>query len=140
VLFTAVHGARHAFERWIWLVDLHRLLTAAPLDWDALVQEARMLRARGPLYAALASCRELLRTPVPKEALAALAPGLVRRRLLHRSLAVAQRDGSGRRPARVAKLLLGETWWDVARTAAWAVRPGPTWYQARGQTPPGGGR
>lgn len=135
LVFTAVHGARHAFERWIWLHDLHRLVTMAPLDWDEVLDAARDLRVRGPLYAAFTCARSVLRTPVPKEAMAALAPGLVRRRLLERSLAVAQRDGSGRRPARVAKLLLGESWWDVARTAAWAVRPGPAWYEARGASP-----
>jgi hypothetical protein len=136
VLFTAVHAARHAFERWIWLLDLHRLVTVVGLDWDAVVRAARGYRVSGPLYAALASTRRVLRTPVPKEVLAALAPGLVRRRLLERSLDVAQRDGSGRRPARVAKLLLGESWWDVARTAAWAVRPGAAWYASRGEAPP----
>ena len=36
------------------------------------------------------------------------------------------------RPAWTAKLLLGETWWDVARTAAWAAAPGEGWYASRG--------
>ncbi len=133
LLFTALHGARHAFDRWIWLLDLHLQVVAAPLDWDALVAGARTLRARGAVYAGLVATRELLRTPVPKEVLADLAPGVVRRELLHRTLSASMRDGAGRRPGRMAKLLLGESWWDVARTAAWATLPGTAWYAARGE-------
>ncbi len=132
LLFGAVHGARHAFERWIWLVDLHRMLVGEPLEWSELLREAEQRRLRAPLYAGLAAARDLLRTPVPKEVLARLAPGPVRRRLLHRSLAVSFARPHARRPARLAKLLLGESWWDVARTAAWAARPGDAWYVARG--------
>jgi hypothetical protein len=104
------------------------------MDWDELLATARRLRVSRPLYAALAGARELLRTSVPKELLGALAPGPVRRRLLRRSLA-ASHSGASRIPdaraARVAKLLLGESWWDVARTAAWAAAPGRTWYERR---------
>ena len=61
----------------------------------------------------------------------ALAPGFVRRRLLRRSLAASMLEGSPR-AARTAKILLGETWWEVARTAAWAAAPGAAWYEGRG--------
>lgn len=136
LLFVAVHAARHAFGRWIWLLDLHRLVGAAPVDWDALLAEARALRVRRPLYAGLRASRELLRTPIPKEVLAELAPGPVRRQLLQRSLAASGDAADTATSGRVAKLLLGETWWDVARTAAWASAPGPAWYAERGERVP----
>lgn len=129
LLFTAVHAARHAFSRWIWLVDLHRLVESGPQPWDLLLRQAAACRCRRLLYAGLAAARELLRTPVPKEVLAELAPGPVRRQLLHRSLAAAGARESDLRPGRVAKLLLGESWWDVARTAA----PVRGWYAKRGE-------
>ena len=135
LLFAALHGARHAYDRWIWLHDLHRLLTSGPFDWASLVRAASAWRVRGPLYAGLVATRELFRTPVPKEVIAVLAPGPVRRGLLHRSLSASMRDEASRRPGRVAKLLLGESWWDVARTAAWATLPGAAWYAARGEEP-----
>jgi hypothetical protein len=136
LLFVAVHAARHAFGRWLWLLDLHRLVEEPAPDWDAVLAGARGLRARRPLYAGLAASRELLRSPVPKEVLTALAPGPVRRSLLHRSLAASEARPASRSRGRVAKLLLGESWWDVARTAAWAAAPGPAWYAERRTHPP----
>jgi hypothetical protein len=139
LLFVAVHAARHAFRRWLWLLDLHRIVEGRPgeseLDWSAVLRAATVHRLRRPLYAGLAASRELLRTPVPKEVLAELAPGPVRRRLLHRSLSPSSPDHDPKRRDRVAKLLLGESWWDVARTAAWATHPGRSWYEKRGETP-----
>ena len=135
LLFVAVHAARHAFGRWIWLLDIHRLLTSAPLDWGELVRSAHQLRVSRTLYAGLAAARELLRTPVPKEVLSELSPGPVRRQLLHRSLAASHGETSTATSGRVAKLLLGESWWNVARTAAWAAFPGRPWYHDRGLDP-----
>lgn len=133
--FTAVHATRHALDRWIWLVDLHRLITARDTGWDEIVEVALRWRLRRPLYAALLATRELLRTPIPKEALAALAPGPVRRRLLHHTLAASTLAPGPARAGWTAKALLGESWWDVARTAAWAAAPGDAWWARRGTRP-----
>jgi hypothetical protein len=135
LLLASVHGARHTFDRWIWLVDLHRLVSTAPLDWNQVLGAARQWRVCGPLYAGLLATRELLRTSIPREVLDALSPGPVRRRLLHRTLAASAREGASPRAAWTAKLLLGDSWWEVARTAAWAVVPGAAWHESRGAAP-----
>jgi hypothetical protein len=121
---AAVRAARHTFGRWIWLVDLHRIITAVPIDWGGVVAAARRWRVRAPLYASLAAARELLHTPIPRAVLGQLAPGPVRRRLLHRSLAACQVSGATSGAARAARLLLSESWWEVARAAARTAAPG----------------
>lgn len=115
---AAVRAARHAFGRWIWLVDLHRIITAVPMDWTGVVCAARRWRVRAPLYVSLVATRELLRTPIPRDVLGQLAPGPVRRHLLHRTLAACQVSRGASGAARAARLLLGESWWEVARAAA----------------------
>jgi hypothetical protein len=124
LLVGAIRAARHALGRWIWLDDLHRVITAVPIDWADVVTAARRWRVRAPLYASLVATRELLHTPIPREVLDRLAPGPVRRRLLHRSLAACQVKGGASRAARAAHLLLGESWWEVARAAARTAGPG----------------
>jgi hypothetical protein len=121
---AAVRAARHTFGRWIWLVDLHRIITAVPIDWGGVVAAARRWRVCAPLYASLAAARELLHTPIPRAVLGQLAPGPVRRRLLHRSLAACQVSGAASGAARAARLLLSESWWEVARAAARTAAPG----------------
>lgn len=133
---AAVRAARHTLGCWIWLADLHHLITAVPMDWGEMVSAARRWRVRAPLYASLVATRELLHTPIPRNALERLAPGPLRRRLLHRSLAACQVKGGTSRSARAARLLLGESWWEVARAAARTASPGtgrpPRWRAPSG--------
>ena len=68
-----------------------------------------------PVYAGLVATRDLIGTPVPRGVLDRLAPGPVRRRLLHRSLRAGQRPRAGVGPRH---LLMAENWWDLARAAA----------------------
>ena len=83
LLFVAAHAASHAFGQWIWLIDIHRLLTGAPLEWEELLRSARQLRVGRAVCDGLAAARELLGTPVPKEVLSELAPEPMSRPLLH---------------------------------------------------------
>ncbi|MDX1649973.1 MAG: nucleotidyltransferase family protein, partial [Myxococcota bacterium] len=87
LLFVAARLAGRRGLPWIDLLDLHRLVEARP-DWRALLREAGAPGLRRALYVGLAASRELLRSPIPKEVLAELAPGPRRRRLLHWRLAV----------------------------------------------------
>ncbi len=71
ILHLAVHGVKHAFGRWIWLVDLAQLLASA--QPDALLAAAAEVRAERALACStLLLSRELgVETPFSK------APGLL---------------------------------------------------------------
>jgi hypothetical protein len=127
LVVASIRAATHAMGRWIWLDDVHRIVTAVPMNWDELVTTACRWRVRAPVYASLMATRELFDTPIPREVLRRLAPGPVRRRLLHRSLAASQGKGSTSSAARAARLLLSENWWEVARAAARNASPAQVW-------------
>jgi hypothetical protein len=127
LVIASIRAATHTVGRWVWLNDIHRVITAVPMDWDDLVTTARRWRVRAPVYASLVATSELLGTPIPRQVLRRLAPGPVRRHLLHRSLAASQGKRSSCNAARAARLLLGENWWEVARAAARNAAPGHGW-------------
>lgn len=129
LVVASVRAARNERGRWAWLSDVHRVISSAPVDWDEIVANARRWRVRAPLYAALVGARDLFGTRTPRAALNRLAPGPLRRHLLHRSLATRQWRGKS---SRTDRLLLGESWWEVARAAARTAVP-------RGVSQPGWG-
>jgi hypothetical protein len=136
LVVASIRAATHTMGRWIWLGDIHRVITAVPMNWEELVTTAQRWRVRAPVYASLVATRELMGTPIPREVLRRLSPGPVRRRLLHRSLAASQGKGSGCNAARAARLLLGENWWEVARAAARNAAPRHARAQAWGGASP----
>jgi hypothetical protein len=136
LVVASIRAATHTMGRWIWLDDIHRVITAVPMNWDELVTTAQRWRVRAPVYASLVATRELLGTPIPREVLRRLSPGPIRRRLLHRSLAASQGKGSSCNAARATRLLLGENWWEVARAAARDAAPRHGRAQAWGGASP----
>jgi hypothetical protein len=123
LVVASIRAATNTLGRWVWLNDVHRVITAVPMDWSELVTTARSWRVSAPVYASLVSTRELFGTPVPREVLRRLSPGPVRSRLLYRSLAASQGRGSSCGAARATRALLGENWWEVARAAARNAAP-----------------
>jgi len=63
-LYLATHGARHAWFRLRWLVDIDRLARRR-LDWEALAALLRRYQARDAAGQALVLASALLHTPVP---------------------------------------------------------------------------
>jgi hypothetical protein len=98
------------------LDDIHRLVSALPMDWVGLVTEARQWRVSAPVYAGLVATRELFGTAIPRGVLERLAPGPMRRHLLHRNLAAQWRGCEAADAAQVPHLLFAENWWELARS------------------------
>lgn len=67
------HGARHAWFRLFWLVDIARLLERDDLDWTGLHARARAAGSERALRQGVAFAAELLGAPIP--AALASAPG-----------------------------------------------------------------
>lgn len=67
LLILCVHGAKHLWERLIWLCDLAELLESTPdFNWDRLLE---MARSRGVLRMTalgLGLMRDVLGTPLPR--------------------------------------------------------------------------
>lgn len=77
LLQVALHTAKHTYVRapgFRLHTDIDRILGSAAIDWDLFVYRALTAQVRTAVYFSLALARELLGTPVPLEALAALRP------------------------------------------------------------------
>ena len=61
-----VHGSRHFWQRIKWLCDIGQLLqTYREMDWDRVLEGARMPRSRGIFYSGLWLAHDLLDAPLP---------------------------------------------------------------------------
>ncbi len=68
LLILAVHGAKHLWERLLWLCDIAQLLEQTPdLDWDALLRAARARGIERMTALALALTRDVMGAVLPRE-------------------------------------------------------------------------
>jgi hypothetical protein len=65
-LYLFEHGARHAWFRLFWLVDIAVLLERRDLDWAALLARARTRGAERAVRQGTALAADLLAAPVPR--------------------------------------------------------------------------
>lgn len=70
LLILCAHGAKHRWERWMWLCDLEALMRSNPnLDWMAVRDRAAALGLRRVIRFSLILAHELLDAPVPEQLL-----------------------------------------------------------------------
>lgn len=68
LLILCVHGAKHLWERLIWLCDLAELVQSTPaLDWERVLQYARERGVLRMTVLGLVLMRDVLGTPLPRE-------------------------------------------------------------------------
>jgi hypothetical protein len=80
LLHSAYDNLRDTFSRFGRIVDIDRIIAAAPdLDWDYAVSQARVGEMQVLLALSLALSRTLLATPVPDEVLRDLRPDIASR-------------------------------------------------------------
>lgn len=63
-----IHGAKHFWERLIWIADVAALVTRqSGLDWELATKSAKAVRAEHLLHAGLRLASDLLRARLPEE-------------------------------------------------------------------------
>ena len=65
LLSLCIHGAKHHWERLMWLCDVARLTTRVPIDWNAAWMKAAELGCEPPLLLGLYLAHHLLEAEVP---------------------------------------------------------------------------
>ena len=73
LLALCIHGAKHAWERWIWLFDIAALIARHPLlDWDQLARRSQEYGIAEPVYLSLRLTETVCGRSLPPGALKGL--------------------------------------------------------------------
>lgn len=91
LLLLCVHGAKHCWERMLWVCDIAEIVRTAPaLNWEEITAQAAHLGCERILLLGLLLARDLLEAPVPEAVFSGLPrtvtalAGQVERRLCGR--------------------------------------------------------
>lgn len=67
LVLICVHGAKHFWERLIYVADVAALVSRQPLDWDLVIAAAREVGATRMLHVALQLAADVLNIPPPEK-------------------------------------------------------------------------
>ena len=71
LVFICIHGAKHFWERLIWIADVAALVTRQPnIDWRRVAESAKEVGAERVLHTGLRLAKILLNAPLPAETMA----------------------------------------------------------------------
>jgi len=70
LLVLCAHGAKHLWERLMWICDVAELIrTRKGINWGSVIEKARSLGSERMLFLGLLLANSLLEAPLPKEVL-----------------------------------------------------------------------
>jgi hypothetical protein len=72
LVLISIHGAKHFWERLIYIADVAAFVSRQPLDWERLFSAAREVEAERMVRAALGLAADLLAAPLPEKVAAAV--------------------------------------------------------------------
>lgn len=76
LLILCIHGAKHTWEKWIWLFDMHALIMRHPeIDWSQLSRRSQDLGVAEPVYLSLRLSQTICGTVLPPGSLKELGSG-----------------------------------------------------------------
>lgn len=67
LVLICIHGAKHFWERLIWIADVAALISTQPLDWDRVSAVANEVRAQRILHLGLRLASDLLGVHLPPQ-------------------------------------------------------------------------
>jgi hypothetical protein len=67
LLYHALHGSKHIWERLIWIVDIDRFIRSQTLDWEKIIVTAESLGAKKMFLLGPALAHKYFSTPLPTE-------------------------------------------------------------------------
>lgn len=71
LVLICIHGAKHFWERLIWIADVAALVTRQPsIDWHRVAESAKEVGAERMLHTGLRLAKNLLNTSLPAETMA----------------------------------------------------------------------
>ena len=65
LLYLALHGSKHYWERIEWIVDIDRLIRKQNINWQTLLQLAKQLEIENIFYFCLSVSHTMFNTPIP---------------------------------------------------------------------------
>jgi Uncharacterised nucleotidyltransferase len=84
-VLICIHGAKHFWERLIWVADVAAIAAQGGiLDWKRVAESAASVGTTRMVHAGLYLAREILRAPVPKEFSEAIRKDLTLHRIIRR--------------------------------------------------------
>ena len=73
LVLICIHGAKHFWERLIWIADVAALITRqSSIDWRRVAESAKEVGAERMLHVGLHLAKKMLRMPLPPETMAAV--------------------------------------------------------------------
>ena len=67
LVMLCVHGAKHFWERLGWVLDIAKLITAQPVDWELLSHLAAKMQSTRVLLLGLYLAHDLFEAPLPEQ-------------------------------------------------------------------------
>jgi hypothetical protein len=124
LILLCTHGAKHCWDRLIWLADVAQLVAAKPkLDWFGLLEKADRLGARRMVYLGLHLAGEFLQAPLPEE-----IADLIRRERALQGLATDWLAHLAKLPAE--RGMFSKTWFHIRCRERWRDRVRYLWRLA----------
>ena len=112
LVLICIHGAKHFWERLMWIADVAALVTRqTAIDWKRVADSARAVGAERMLHTGLRLASDLLNAQLPGEVLATVQADGVAARLAEANLQAAARRGQcASRPVRTRRVSNAHAW------------------------------